>query len=709
MKKLIAVLLVICILGSAAAMLSGCSKKINSGTEAAKLLLANERFDEKLLGGRIDVGFSSSENVSAAVTHGNSQGFTELSTSFAANTVTLGSGYTWTDFPAASSSVTEFSQFMMSIEHQVKGVAEEIANMKNKVGITDKWVSVGREQHLLRVFEDRDVLIVRDMYDDIHVYYRYTDENAKNVYEMFSFMTYDDDTTAEIRTLFIPGERYEYMFKPSNGSGDYFIAEKSRGYWVNTRFGYIEDPGYKSATFYPYIIKDGLGFGAAMDISSNLGGVQNLYYNVFDPNAGRELVRVTDYEDFDVFSLYFSAIKNGFVSVSAENVRVDGDVYETGELTTLTTSKGTYTVGSSDEIGEFGFGGGYVQYFYGEEIYYGYADFRIDSGLTPIDGVCENFFDYASTIGLELYCDVDTVSRSIEHAALFSDTFSDGFYWNGYRMDSVENVAAAQGVLYGQYAAARADYEAVKDSPKASGRQTLSSDAHFAALTVNAGGDNSFAGGKVTVSGISVMTSDVDLFEAGAEYILKVGLALLDENGDPSAVNTVALKGGDATAVAFESGSIALSVSGEFVIPTNLDAGTYVAVVYAATKDGGIRVSEMSKIAFVTIEEGEIQSAEMLVEAISDNGNLKVKYSIKNIHTFTVTAEKAEYSYGEIERLINIEILTYGAPYHGATLQYGDGSEVPEGETLTAGNYRMICYIATESGLVQSYVYLELK
>ena len=41
--------------------------------------------------------------------------------------------------------------------------------------------------------------------------------------------------------------------------------------------------------------------------------------------------------------------------------------------------------------------------------------------------------------------------------------------------------------------------------------------------------------------------------------------------------------------------------------------------------------------------------------------------------------------------------------------QYGDGETVPEGETLGAGNYRMICYIATESGLVQSYVYLELK
>ena len=120
-------------------------------------------------------------------------------------------------------SAYDFMSFTSNIENEAERAAKDIANMKNNVGIIDKWVPVGLEQHMLRVYESRDVLLVKGEYGDAHVYIRYTDENAKNVYEMYSFNHYEDGTTGEIKTLYIPNERCEYAYENSGGFSDYFV------------------------------------------------------------------------------------------------------------------------------------------------------------------------------------------------------------------------------------------------------------------------------------------------------------------------------------------------------------------------------------------------------------------------------------------------------------------------------------------------------
>ena len=69
MKRFISILLATCMLLSVAVMLSGCNlfkKKIDSGTEAAKLLLANERLDENTVGAKIDLGLGDTRAIKAA-------------------------------------------------------------------------------------------------------------------------------------------------------------------------------------------------------------------------------------------------------------------------------------------------------------------------------------------------------------------------------------------------------------------------------------------------------------------------------------------------------------------------------------------------------------------------------------------------------------------------------------------------------------------
>ena len=220
---------------------------------------------------------------------------------------------------------------------------------------------------------------------------------------------------------------------------------------------------------------------------------------------------------------------------------------------------------------------------------------------------------------------------------------------------------------------------------------------------------NRFDGKKILLSGVSASMDDMTLFEEGKAYVLRVGLSLLDKDGDPLGVNTVALAGGEARPVTVAGGEITLTASGEYTLPAALDRGEYAVVVYIATADEGIRVSEIKKLAFVSIEEGEIASHEMTVTARAEDGHLIVRYEIARTHTVTVEATKDSYSYEELSRLLTIEVLAYGTPSRGAVVEDADGNALDAGDTFGKGTYRMVCYLPSEGGLVQGYLSLTLE
>ena len=700
MKRILSVVLLSCLLVSFVFSATGCglfAKKIGGGTEAAKLLLANERMDEKLVGQKIDVGFSKAERLLSAKSVS------------VEDAIMQSASYTWSNFPSYSTSMVEFEQFMKGVEDYIGRVAEDIIDMKKKVGITDKWVDAGNYRQLLRVYNNRDVLFEIDGSGNFFVYNRYTDSNAKNVYETYAFMS-DAGSTGQIRMMLIPGERYEYMYQHSSGFNDYFIAENTRGYWMSTRFDYTEADGEQYSNLFSYIVKDGLGCGTHMMMRSpTMLEPTNGWYTVFDPAGERELFRVEAQENFYKYDLYFTAIRDGFVSASAaEALKEEAGIYTTATIDTLTTEKGVYHVQNELPENAFGFAGGYVQYIYGENMYYGSLSFNMKSPKMSFGEATAAFGAYAESLGLSLYCDMETVARSLDHAAILSDGFGQSFEWNGYKINHIDNLGKAVGVLKSQFADAKAAYEEIRNNPFSQDRQRLSSDAHFAELGIAVAGDNRFDGNTVSLSGLAVSTSDVALFEQGKEYVLEVGIALLDASGNPMSANTVALSGGTSAKVAFEGGSITLGAEGKYAIPLNLDRGEYAVVVYAVTKDEGIRVSEMVKIGFASIAEGEIESSAMHIEAADKNDNLILTYEIKNIRRISVVATKASYSYAEIKRMITLEILAYGAPSYGAVLEYENGGAVDESAVLGKGTYRMVCYLATGDGLAQSYIYLSI-
>ena len=707
---------------SSSSLLVSCAKKLDSGNEAAKLLLANERLDEKVLT-KIDLGIDTSKakhlNAGTPLKYDYAEQYMRLSDQ-------MGVHYTWTEFEEHSHSMVEFTQFMNSIENKVEDVAGNIETMKKNVGVTDKWVDGGllqNEERMLRVFENMDMLLIK-LYDHnaLYVCTRYTGENAKNVYEIFSFYKYDSGDTARMRLIYIPGEYYEWSSQHSNGFSDYFVAENTRGYWAATRF----DVSEYSAAFNPLIINNGLGygghvefakevdrFGGLMDFITLEGGMSVGAYNVFDPATNREYFRIYDSNGYGIVELYFTGIKSGLVSVSTSEAYVDveDNVYQTNALDTLVTSNGTYnTINDKEAKGEFYFSGGYVQHYYGDNFDYGNITFQInyENQDDTISDYIIQFSDFAKSIGLELYCDMDSVKESIYHAREYCVNFDDVFKWNSLPISSYESAVNAKEAFIASTDVALNYYEEVKDYPKAENKQKLSSDVKFADIANLVMGENTYAEGKVVISNVGVSITDTTLFEAGLDYVLKIGLALCDSDGNPISVNTVPLKTDSENKVTYTGGDIMLNGSGSYDIPKNLSQEEYVLVVYASNTDG-IRVSEMKKLAFVSIEEGELDSTAMNIEITKVSDNLHATYTIKNTRYIEMSYAKENYSYNEVRREIMQEILSYGCPDSNAVLEYENGNEVEKDAVLGKGTYRMIGYFPTSDGLAQSYVYLTIE
>lgn len=712
MRRIISILLVTIMVFGALASLSGC-KKIDSGTEAAKLLLANERLNGDDFND-IDLGLDDpAPSVDTTIVSISKNAPTKaiLLSTLPMNEVS--EKVTWSDFPEHSHSMVEFTQFMDTVEYRAESAANNISKMKNKVGITDKWVKTGsNEEQMLRVFEKEDVLIINDTgSNELSVYKRYTDENAKNVYEMYVFMIAGDQVRGKMKTVFIPGEKYEFMYYTNDGFKDYFIAENSRGYWMATRF--TVGDSQSSTHFSSLVIKDGLGYGAHVVADNFSGELSTVWYDVFDPVNGIELMRVGVYENHADISVYCTAIESGLVSISSDkNVTdLDGDKkYQTSTLTELKTTAGTYYASNTNEVNKFCFSGGNVQYYYGEKIYYGSVQFTVnlEQGKS-ISNYIGGFESFASSIGLKLRCNMNNVSKAIYHAELLGNEFGSVFEWNGVYITNYAAAKAAEDILFANYDAAYGIYNEVKDFERTSEKQRLSKDADFADINVIVTGDNSYLSGAASITGIKLQTTDVALLEAGLEYVLKIGLSLCDENGNPISANTVALSGGTEEGVIFNGASIELSQSGSFKIPKNLSQGTYALVAYVATADG-IRVSKMVSVSFVMIEEGELESSAMDIQTKSANGgNLHVTYTIKNVIRLEMESTKESYSHKEVRRAIMIEILAKGTPDESAVLEYEDGTTVSENASLGKGTYRMTAYFQTEDGAAQSYVYLTIK
>ena len=723
MKKIVSFLAVAAVLGGSIMGTVGCSfgggggKEVKAlkGTTGAKIALARERLDESVFSE--EMNFWGAESTVGVKTEGTApSGMVRAAVKRAKSDpnkgVTVQGGKVrWSQFGNNFGTMENFENVFNEIEIKASQVAESIGIIKKYVGVTDKWVG---DNQLLLVEENRETLVQNYVFEDpssmgYQVAHRYTREDAKNIYDIYSY-TSERGEIGQNRMKYIPGEYYESSYVHSSGFTDYFMAEKSSGYWKLSRFGNVRESGDgKSIYVANYVIKDGVGIGILYDSGAMNDGhtYESIHYDFFDTTTGQDLFRaVEEGENRYNVSTYLGNIASGlaYVEANESDVRFDGDIVMNqlgwaGRLVFNGDKPGQDT----EDIKVNGVD---VGYDYGNERYHGITDMAVtaDSLLDAI----QKIDNYWVSNGVTLKTKLSSMNESVSYVQTLAQSFEDTFLWNGYKAATLDGIAQGQAALETFFAEGTATYNKVKNYEKIEYKREEVAKVSFAAVDVMDTSQSTYENGKITLNNASLTISDTTLLEEGSEYVLKLGLALKNNNGLQS-VNMVTLDTASETKVAFAEGGTTLTVtqSGEYEIPANLAEGNYAVVAYVATADEGIRVSNLQEVAFGTVTAGEVPSTAMKVDVKKAGNALAVHYGVK----LSVQADiktQASYTAKDVEKALTRAVLMYGYPKTGEVVTTEDGEPLASDSVIVSGTYKVKFFIHTEDGMAEAYAYVTI-
>ena len=732
-KRIVSLVILSALIGTAVMSLASCglfAKKVH-GTEAARILLARERLDADTVGQKMNVFSTGEEKEVTVKSEGNF--FTNL---FGQNSILAslgrikispiaaidkngadvgGSTTKWSKFGRHSDIEDDYTQFIDDIDEMAYKTAELIADIKENVGITEKWIEIGGDRRMLVVGENYEMIISLDhTYGDISVDIRYTTEDAKNVYEMYYFGMEENGDLRKVRNLCIPGERYEYMYMAPNGYNDYFVADKSRGYWIMNRFDFTRDDPF----FDTSVVRDGVGYGADISLRESENGLHPDDYfsvDIFLPNEDRDLFHIYTGSEKMTVSVYMSNVESGVASIECENSAIRSEEYGGSGIVHLLEGdfeKAKVNL-SNGGVLKAGDGNGMVTYVgsmvryspeYNGDCYIGRMNFEINT--VDINEALSALTEYLGSRGIVIASDANIVAEAYRHCELLYENW-DITEWYGIPMNSLENMRAAEDMLEKDFETYLAKYEEVKNNEAADWFYDVASNTDFGSISITNKGTASYANGIIKLEGMSASAAKSDLLEEGKSYSLRIGLALRDKEGKISSVNTVSLASNNSTTVTYRGGELKMTQSGDFTVPKALDEGEYIVVVYFATADEGIRVTEMLPVAFFSAEEGKLDSSVMDVTVKLSGGNLYVDYLVKLSERTENNVIKNSYTYEDIERVLRRGVLAKGYPKSDAVVETEDGNALDKSGTYGAGTYRLKYLTQTEEGLVEAYMYCE--
>lgn len=726
MRKLVSCLAIIAVLGgymmSTAACtngggLGGSKGKTLTGTTGAKIALARERLDESVFSEKMTF-WEAQEGAVAVKSEATAKSGAVRMAAKRANGGGSSNGYVlqdgkvqWSNFGNNFGTLENFENVFEEIEVKAAQVAESIGTIKKYVGVTDKWLG---DNQLLLVEENRETLVQKysfesSDYTGYQLAHRYTREDAKNIYDIYSTWN-EGGVGGETRLKYIPGEYYESSYIHSSGFTDYFMAEKSSGYWKLSRFRDVHVESYGKTIYVEnYVIKDGVGIGILYSHGDMNEGddYENLYYDFFDTTTGQDLFRALEQDNGRyIVSTYLGNIESGLAYVEADeaDVRFDGNVAvnQVGMAGRLVFNGNK----PGQDTADIHVNGVDVGYNYMYERYHGMTDMGIDAD--SLLHALEKADNYWTDNGATLKTKLSSLSESLSYAQTLSQSFEDTFEWNGYKAATFEGMEKGQKVLEDFFAESAATYNKVKNYEKIGYTHEEVAAVSFANVDVLDTAQSTYANGKITLNNASLTISDTTLLETGGEYVLKLGLAL-KKNGAPQSVNMVVLDTASEGKVAFAEGATTLTVtqSGEYEVPANLTEGNYVVVAYVATADEGIRVSNLKEVAFGDVTDGEVSSTAMKVDVKKVDGGLSVHYGVK----LSVQAEinvQASYTVEDVEKALTRAVLTYGYPKTGEVVTTEEGEPLTTEMVVEAGTYKVKFFIHTEDGMAEAYAYVTI-
>ncbi|MBE5939765.1 MAG: hypothetical protein E7266_05130 [Lachnospiraceae bacterium] len=684
-----------------------------SGKEIAKLLLANSRLDandlkvglkESLL-----VATSSIEtNDYVTLTSGNNK-VVPLSTSTSGNTVS------WSDFSDECNAYDFFNSYFVNIESTAQRFATEIDNVKEKCSNTDYWISVGSEKILLQVEANQEIIYIKDN-DGYRICRRYTNEDADDVYEMYSIFN-DGSYKYQERMLYIAGKRYEFSNNFGGYEGIYIVAENSKGYW---RMFEVTDIEKNRANLMCLI---------------NTGKVAFTFDDMYADNMpeGTDYLlkfSTTDLTNDIVFINSNAVILNLGAFNGIDHVETDSSnvTFVEGKSNALTSGMGTLVTDSGVKIsdGQTFFDGkiavsnldaSFTENFYGEGNHRtnGHMGLRVE-GDTPQEKI-SNVKAFLDEVGMNSRYNITDIATKVNSANEMAKSFKELYTWNGYHIDSYAGIENAVKVERETYSEFDEMYEKVKNlkSVISTNFGSAFEGWDFAKMSSISCGNVTLDEDTITVENMSAVIDDTKIFDSNEKYTLCLALAKFKDNNEADYDNAVIMECEGADITSFTGGSsITLNQSATFTLPQCSATGKYTIVAYAATEDG-IRVSEMVPIIFSEdIAEKRTYDGFRIDFSLNEKKEIRMDCVI-DIDVYIKPEDvQTEYTYDEMYELLLKGVLDNGFMAEGAGVEIYDadtnsGQAAQEGATLGAGIYRMSYIKQTDDGELTGYIYFDMN
>ena len=747
MKKMIAIALATLV---TVAALSGCqqpkvfgdrgNKTSIVGTEAAKLLLAQERLDSQLLKNDGDIFENGSEvfrnlaniakdNLVKYTYKGNGDQIMNLSltTGTAAPLSSVikstdgskleidGDTYKWSDFAEYSNSYDYFTNLTGCVVSSANAAADQIDSTKRHVRVTDKWVDVGGVQYYLHVEDNCEILYERNP-DMIRVCRRIKNAEGVNVYEIYN--QYDN---AHMRMTYIQGKKYEYTYSTTGGFNHNFIAENTKGFWEVLDVGGAETHYNVSCM----VVKDNICYDAFYNPDEEFRGLSML--KVISADKKTDIMFFSaDGASIELQLQAFEGVECLRIEAPKENVNSGNNhtntsyllyfdqggqrYYQTtGLISTEVVLKNGIVLRELDTYldGRVTIGRSMVSFFNKEAGTSGYAPaLSLMIQGDSYEDRMQTLREFLDLTGLTCKRDMNYVQAGITQAYAELEQFVKYHQWNESPITTEEDLARGFANLDAKYKAWRKMYEAIKDEEVIDIRDTEAMELNikFAPIVEQKTVAVTNDGLKVSVKGLSLAIDDTLLLVENDQYM--VNFALRGKGGlvhtEVAGENTARFTGGS---------SFSASQNATFDIPT-LSPDEYTVVAYISTVDG-IRVSGYTELVFTDVSELEAEKGNVAINISQGSGGaLVIKCErILNVEV-EVCFEAADVYKSDMYSALSDAAYQYGYAAAGADVEMlsEDGSWATltdDGSALTAGAYRLKYEIKNGDSVVEGYVWTQ--
>ena len=704
MKKISVVLLSLLV----TSILSGCGRgeKI-VGSDAAKLLLVEERLDSKSLkDSKINLSFlsnsininrkSSSKVPSIKAKRVGDVGVKRADNETGVEAKKQGNKIIWTNFEEYSNAISYFDSFVNNIERQSKNAGRLIDETKNKIDSNNVWVKSLLYDLLLQVDANKDVVMRRDN-QSYEIVTRSTNEQGVDVFDIFNG---DEGSQYGRRVRKLGDYRYEYSYISDDGEFEhFFIADKSRGYWV------VQSP-VNGHQFSMTIIKDDKCYDFTTDVGSNEIGMIKIITSDTKCDIGSF--------HYDTFSFYPGAFKNiESLSIDVDESEIlsldsyDTSGYEGYKVLFYTEDKEYTTIGDTSVDVNLTNG---KTLKVNDEFVNGKVKFIISSvdgnadGMHPriafeVEGKTNeekiaNLEKFVEETGLEFIRSKEEIFSSIRAACQDAKASLNSISWNGINIDNTESYADAIEIEKNKLPAFSSMYKEVKDNTVLSRNQQGSLDRRTKfPYVISSSFNGDYKNNTVNLNNVSLTVDDFTLFENNKEYNIQFALAQYseEENGYFALLPLEVEKSKYVTYTGQDKFTVSLN-NISFVLPVP-SIGDYELVAYISDKDG-IRVTRPQPVKFNSVESNEI-SVHNYTATVNktDEGYLGVHSELNDNVVLEIENPKDSYSYSELHRLLSTEAYNYGIP-SSEDIEVMDSSSNwvkvnTSSNNLTSGTYRL--------------------